>query len=83
MIEITPIQFPIGDLIATKFMLSVNSFTMDAITATFYYAILTDEGIELSRGNLSMTEQEFSLWLGDNSYCVDWALSKLGLSRLN
>jgi hypothetical protein len=30
-----------------------------------------------------MTKEEYALWGADDSYAVDWALSKLGFVELN
>jgi hypothetical protein len=81
MIQIKPVQFPLNKGTATTFTLSVLQFYMDAVTATFYYQLSTNEGFCLDQGNISMTEQEFIDWGIDNQYCIDWALNKLGLEK--
>jgi len=38
-------------------------------------------GETLLEGNLHMTSEEYSLWSNDDSYVIDWALDKLGLTE--
>jgi hypothetical protein len=85
MAKIQPIVFPIKGT-ATELEVRVNSFSMDAKTASFNYR-LTDSGDlatlkakkVMDEGNLSMTESEFEQWGADNQYCINWAANKLGL----
>lgn len=38
-------------------------------------------GEVLLEGNLSMTKEEYAQWGDDDSYVVDWALTKLGFEE--
>lgn len=38
-------------------------------------------GQTILEGTLFMTEQDYSLWTGSDSYAIDWALQKLNLSE--
>jgi len=38
-------------------------------------------GIVILEGTLSMTEEEYSQWTVEDSYVINWALEKLGLSE--
>ena len=38
-------------------------------------------GVTVLEGNLAMTKEEYALWSNDDSYAIDWALAKLGLTE--
>lgn len=78
MTNIQPVNFPILG-VATKLDLIVLNFPMTATTADFYYCLYSADDIKVIDGNISMTQQEFSSWGTDNSYCINWACQKLGL----
>ena len=88
MAKIELVVFPING-IATELELKVLGFSMDAKTAEFHYR-LTDSGDlqmlkakkVIDEGNLSMTQEEFAQWGADNSYCIEWAAYKLGLTLI-
>jgi hypothetical protein len=81
MAKIQPVVFPIIGT-ATDLIVRVLPFDMDAITATFYYSLNTEEGKMCTEGNLSMTPEEFAGWGSDNNYCNQWAASQLGLTLI-
>lgn len=88
MAKIQPITIPTLGTV-TELILRVLPFEMDATTAQFYYALACDEDMNgvityktLLDGNIYMTEDEFSAWGSDNTYCLQWAANKLGLVLL-
>ena len=82
MAKIQPVVFPIIGT-ATDLNLRVLPFEMDASTASFYYAVQTEEGKTCAEGNLTMTPEEFAGWGNDNNYCNIWAANQLGLTLIN
>ena len=60
MSTIEPITFPLNKGIATKLNVLVLNFQTNATTATTYYQLLSDEDINLSDGNYTLTEEEFA-----------------------
>ena len=87
MINIEPINIPTAGT-ATKLILKCLTLDMTATTASFYYELTTDLDQSMNyktllNGNLTMTESEYSQWGADNSYCINWACNKLGLTLSN
>jgi hypothetical protein len=76
MTRIEPIIFPITGT-ATKLSVLVLNFLTDAVTATTYYQLLTDDGVQCLQGNYQLTEEEFAAWGQDNSYIDDIVASHL------
>ncbi len=87
MAQIQPLTFPILGT-ADDLLLRVLAFDMDADTASFYYElrdttspVVGDIKI-ITSGNLTMSEAEYDAWGADNSYCLQWAANKLGLTLI-
>lgn len=78
MAQIQPVVFPIVGT-ATKLEVTLLPFKTDAITATTYYQLLTEEGKECIVGNYAMTPEEFAAWGVDNSYVDDIVASHIGV----
>ena len=66
MAQIQPVVFPIVGT-ATQLSVLVLNFKTDAVTASTYYALLTEDGVTCIDGNYTMTEQQFADWGQDNS----------------
>lgn len=81
MAKIQPIIVPIKGT-ATNINLIVLNFPMNAKTAIFYYSLTDDSNNGVIDGNIEMTESEFAGWGSDNSYCINWACDKLGLTLI-
>lgn len=87
MAQIQPLTFPILGT-ADDLLLRVLAFDMDADTASFYYELrdTTSQVIGdikiITSGNLTMSEAEYDAWGADNSYCLQWAANKLGLTLI-
>lgn len=89
MIPIQPITIPTQG-IATNLILKCLTLDMTANSAEFYYELVTDVLPEYNNsynvlvyGNLSMNESDFAGWGSDNSYCINWAANKLGLTIIS
>ena len=87
MAKIQTITFPILGQ-ANDLLLRVLPFDMDAKTARFYYELrninpnlIGDIKIILT-GEIEMTETEYNNWGADNTYCLQWAANKLGITLI-
>ena len=67
MVQIKPLVIPTKGT-ATELYVQANSFATNAITATLYWQLRSEEGTTLLDGNYTMTEAEFAAWGEDNSY---------------
>jgi hypothetical protein len=50
-------------------------------SATFYYALFSENNIKLNEGNLFMEGKDYQDWQNDQ-YAWDWAATKLNLELL-
>ena len=80
MSTIEPITFPLNKGTATKLNVLVLNFQTNATTATTYYQLLSDEDINLSDGNYTLTEEEFAQWGQDNKYVDTCVANAIGVT---
>ena len=80
MSTIEPITFPLNKGIATKLNVLVLNFETSATTATTYYQLLSDEDVNLSDGNYTLTEEEFAAWGQDNKYVDTCVANAIGVT---
>jgi len=80
MSTIEPIIFPLNKGIATKLNVLVLNFQTSATTATTYYQLLSDEDVNLSDGNYTLTEEEFAMWGQDNKYVDTCVANAIGVT---
>jgi hypothetical protein len=78
-VAIEPVVFPLNEGTATRLTVLVLNFTTDATTATTYYQLLTEEGVQLRQGNYTLTEEEFAAWGQDNSYVNQCVADAIGV----
>jgi len=70
-----------GQLIqATKFRLNAINVNLEN-SATFYYALFSEDNIKITEGNLFMDGKDYQDWQNDQ-YAWDWAAIKLNLEIL-
>ena len=48
-------------------------------SASFYYALLNDNQVQLSQGNLTMTGQDYNDWQ-TNQYAWDWIATEIDVT---
>jgi hypothetical protein len=65
---------------ATKFQLNANYVNLQ-ISASFYYALFSEDNIKLNEGNLIMDGKDYQDWQNDQ-YAWDWAATKLNLELI-
>jgi hypothetical protein len=82
MTNIQPVVFPILGT-ATNLSVLVMNFLTSAVTATTYYQLLTDDGVQCLQGNYQLTDEEFASWGQDNSYIDDIVANHLGVVIIN
>ena len=82
MTKIEPVIFPIIGT-ATKLSVLILNFLTSASTATTYYQLLTDDGVQCLQGNYQLTDEEFAAWGQDNSYIDDIVANHLGVVIIN
>jgi len=78
-VAIEPIVFPLNQGTATRMTVLVLNFTTDATTCTTYWQLLTDEGVQLSQGNYTLTEEQFLTWGVDNSVVNEYVAESIGV----
>jgi hypothetical protein len=70
-----------GQLIqATQFRLYALNINLE-ISANFYYALFSEDNIEITNGNLYMDGKDYQDWQNDE-YAWNWAAAKLNLELL-
>ena len=78
-VAIEPVVFPLNEGTATRMTVLVLNFPTDAVTATTYYQLLTEEGAQLRQGNYTMTEEEFAAWGTDNNVVNQYVADAIGV----
>ena len=78
-VAIQPVVFPLNEGTATRMTVLVLNFPTDAVTATTYYQLLTEEGAQLRQGNYTLTEEEFAAWGTDNTYVNQCVADAIGV----
>lgn len=86
MINIQPVIIPTQGT-AVAMILKCQVLDMTATTADFYFELISEGSYNipykvLTSGSISMTEAEYNAWGADNSYCIEWAANKLGLTLI-
>jgi hypothetical protein len=76
------------------FQIQALNFPMNPTAVSFYWQLFNEEtiqngeetvtgrGVSILDGNLSMSETEYAGWGSDDNYVIDWALNKLGFTKL-
>jgi hypothetical protein len=78
-VAIQPIVYPLNEGTATRLSVLVLNFPTDATTCTTYWQLLTEEGVQLSQGNYTLTEEQFLTWGTDNSVVNEYVAKYLGV----
>lgn len=78
-VAIQPVVFPLNEGTATRLTVLVLNFPTDALTATTYYQLLTEEGAQLRQGNYTLTEEEFANWGTDNNVVNQYVADAIGV----
>ncbi len=73
-VAIEPIVYPLNAGTATQMSVLILNFTTEATTCTTYWQLLSEDGLQLSQGNYTLTEEEFAAWGQDNNYVNQVAL---------
>lgn len=79
MTQIQPITFPIKG-IATQMSVLVLNFETNATTATTYWQLFTEDGIQVLDGNYTMTEEQFAEWGQDNNVVNEYVADAIGVT---
>jgi len=80
MAKIQPVIFPLNQGTATEMSVLILNFETSATTCTTYYELKTDEGIVLTNGNYTLTEEEFKAWGTDNEYVAECVANAIGVT---
>ena len=78
--KINPVTIGI-EKVADSISVSVMTFKTTDKTCQLYYELFDAEKVNIDRGNLQLTQEEFSQWGETNKYIEDLALVKLNLTR--
>jgi hypothetical protein len=79
-VAIQPIPYPLNEGTATRMSVLVLNFETTATTCTTYWQLLTEEGVQLSQGNYTLTEKEFASWGQDNSVVNEYVAEAIGVT---
>jgi len=77
-VAIQPIVYPLNEGTATRLSVLVLNFETTATTCTTYWQLLTEEGVQLSQGNYTLTEEQFLTWGTDNSVVNQYVAESIG-----
>jgi hypothetical protein len=83
MAKIQPIVFPLNAGTATEMSVLVLNFPTDAVTCTTYYELLTEDGVMLSNGNYTLTEEEYAAWGESNEWVEQCVANAIGVTIVN
>jgi hypothetical protein len=78
-VAIKPIPYPLNEGTATRMSVLVLNFETTATTCTTYWQLLTEEGVQLSQGNYTLTEEQFLTWGTDNSVVNEYVAEAIGV----
>jgi hypothetical protein len=78
-VAIKPIVYPLNEGTATRLSVLVLNFETTATTCTTYWQLLTEEGVQLSQGNYTLTEEQFLTWGTDNSVVNEYVAEAIGV----
>ena len=81
-VAIQPIVYPLNEGTATRMSVLVLNFETTATTCTTYWQLLTEEGVQLSQGNYTLTEEQFLTWGTDNSVVNEYVAEAIGVTIL-
>jgi hypothetical protein len=76
--QISPVVFPLNLGTATI----LNAYCINdnlSNSATFYYALLSDTQSQLQQGNLTMSGQDYALWV-TNDYAYNWVATQIDVT---
>lgn len=80
MAKIQPITFPLNQGTATEMTVLILNFETSATTCTTYYELKSEEGVVLTNGNYTLTEQEFAAWGEDNKHVETCVANAIGVT---
>jgi len=76
--EISPVVFPLN--LGTAKILNAYCINDNlSNSATFYYALLSETQSQLQQGNLTMTGQDYTLWV-TNDYAYNWVATQIDVT---
>ena len=78
-VAIEPIVYPLNEGTATRMTVLVLNFETTATTCTTYWQLLTEDGKQLSQGNYTLTEEQFTAWGFDNNVVNEYVADSIGV----
>jgi hypothetical protein len=79
MAKVQPVEIPFEG-VGTTLEVTILPFKTDAMNASTYNRLLTDEGKEvIPSWNYQLTDEEFAAWGQDNSVVDDYVAENKGL----
>ena len=82
-VAIEPVVYPLNAGTATQMSVLILNFTTEATTCTTYWQLLSEDGLQLSQGNYTLTEEEFASWGTDNNYVNEVVAAAIGVTIIN
>jgi hypothetical protein len=81
--KIKPIQIWVNGIIQTATTLNAYGVGLQfGVSATIYYSITNEEGIQCASGNLNLEGEDYEKWGDSDEYLWEWVASQLNLTIL-
>lgn len=81
-VSIEPVVFPLNQGTATQMSVLILNFTTEATTCTTYWQLLDADNKQLSQGNYTLTEEQFSAWGLDNNVVNEYVAEAIGVTLI-
>ena len=82
-VAIEPVVYPLNEGTATRMTVLVLGFPTNALTATTYFELLTDEGKCLKADNYTLTPEQFAAWGLDNNVVNEYVAEAIGVTIIS
>lgn len=79
-VAIEPVVFPLNQGTATRMSVLILNFDTTAVNCQTYWQLLTEEGLQLSQGNYTLTDEQFASWGTDNSVVNQYVADAIGVT---
>jgi hypothetical protein len=78
--KIKPIQIWVNGIIQTATTLNAYGVGLQfGVSATIYYSITNEEGMQCASGNLNLDGEDYQKWGDDDNYAWNFVAQKLNL----
>lgn len=82
-VAIEPVVYPLNEGTATQLSVLVLNFETTATTCATYWQLLTEDGVQLSQGNYTLTPEQFAAWGQDNNVVNEYVADAIGVTIIS